>query len=410
MKVCINHKDSFFNRSKRFKIRYGGAGSAKSYTTAQEIVARLVSEENHNFLVGRKVARTLRVSVFKLFKEIIYSENLQSLFTINKSDMTIINKQNNSMITFFGFDDIEKVKSIQGITSIWCEETSEFELNDIMELDRRLRGITKYEKQIILTFNPISHLHWLKSHFFDIDRDDVVIYKTTYLDNTFIDEEYKTRIEDIKNYDEQQYNIYALGEWGVMNQNIVYHNFKKDKHSTTLTINDFDILHAGIDFNIGGCVCILCGIKDDKCFVVDGFSAFDTQAIANQLMTYKKQIILYPDASGNQRSTNASRSDIQILQFNGFQVIANNQNPPIRDRVNSVNRLFAQDKLFINSNVQRLIHSLSVQAYTDKGEPEKFTKHQSGAVDDWNDALGYFIEFYFGFGKPTIKQQTLNFR
>lgn len=410
MKINASHKQFFLDEN-RWLIAYGGAGSAKSYSAAQKKLKRLVSEPNHRILIIRKVARTLRISVFQLFKDLIINEGLFDSFDIHKSDMTITYKPNGSQLLFMGLDDVEKIKSIQGITSIWIEEASECELNDILELNRRLRGHTQHYKQIILTFNPISHLHWLKSHFFDTDRNDVSIYKTTYKDNKFLDDEYRQQIEDIKNYDIQQYNIYALGEWGILNQNMVYHNYNKNKHSTQLTFYDFDVLHCGIDFNIGGCVCIVCGLKDDKAYVVDGFAVYDTQSIANNLFKYKnKRIILYPDASGNQRSTNASKSDVQILIDNGFQVMANKSNPAIRDRVNSVNRLFAQDRLLINTNIQQIVNSLSIQAYNKNGEPEKFHEHNGGAIDDWNDALGYFIEYYFGFGRNTVTHQPLNFR
>lgn len=90
--------------------------------------------------------------------------------------MTITNTRNGSTLLFMGLDNIEKLKSIQGITGIWIEEVSECQKGDILELNRRLRGETKYYKQIILTFNPISHLHWLKEHFFDNPNSKASIY------------------------------------------------------------------------------------------------------------------------------------------------------------------------------------------------------------------------------------------
>ena len=407
----ISHKP-FFEDNSRWVISYGGAGSAKSYSTAQKILTRIISEEGHKFLITRKVARTLRVSVFQLFKDIISNLNLINDFKINKSDMTITNKHNGSMLLFFGLDDIEKLKSIQGITSIWVEEASETTQNDIMELNRRLRGHTNYYKQIILTFNPISHLHWLKAYFFDNELTSASIYKTTYLDNAFIDDEYKQEIEDIKNYDVQQYNIYALGEWGILNTNTVYHNFDFKKHTTTLTIDNFDVLHVGVDFNIGGCVGVVCGILNGKVYVVDGWSVYDTDAIVNQLKQSKyngKKIIVYPDASGGANKTNSSRSDIRIIMDGGFQVLSNKANPPVRDRVNSMNRMFATDSILVNDRVERLMHSLQTQAYKDNGEPEKFNEHKGGAIDDWNDALGYFIAFKFPINKSTLSRQPISY-
>ena len=409
IEVAEAYEDFWFDES-RLLIAFGGAGSAKSYTTAQKILTRIMSEEGHRWLNVRKVARTLRVSVFQLFLDLINTLGIINSFKVNKSDMTITYIPNGSMLMFFGLDDIEKLKSIQGITGIWIEEASETDKKDILELNRRLRGETKYYKQIILTFNPISHLHWLKEHFFDNPNTKVSIFKTTYKDNEFIDEEYKQEIEDIKNYDIQQYNIYALGEWGVLNNNIVYHNFDFTKHISSLTTDDFQVLHVGIDFNIGGCVCVLSGIRQGKVHIVDGFAVYDTAEIVTRLLSYKnKTFILYPDAAGRNRSTNASRSDIQILRDAGFTLDYPKANGLIRDRVNAVNRLFATDMMYINDRVEKLMHSLQTQAYKDNGEPEKFTDHKGGAVDDWNDGLGYFAVRKFPLTKQGVKRTELNF-
>ena len=389
----------FFEDKSRWLVSYGGAGSSKSYSTAQKILLdRIMQEEGHRYLVVRKVAKTLRVSVFQLFKDIIVQLDEYDNFKINKTDMTIEYIPNGSQLLFFGLDDIEKLKSIQGITSIWIEEASECEQGDILELNRRLRGYTPYYKQIILTFNPISHLHWLKAHFFDNEATKASIYKTTYLDNKFIDDEYKEQIEDIKNYDIQQYNIYALGEWGVLNTNIVYHNFSFTKHTTQLTINDFEVLHCGVDFNVGGCVCVICGILDNKVYVVDGWTVYDTQQIADKLngaVYANKKILVYPDASGGNESANAPTSSLEILRSNGLSINANKANPAVRDRINAMNRKLARDELFINDRIEKMMHSLQTQGYLDNGKPEKFTEHKGGAIDDWNDALGYFIAYKF---------------
>jgi len=388
----------FWSDTTRFKILFGGAGSAKSHTVGRKIITRLVSEENHKWLITRKVARTLRVSVFQLFKNLISQEFDINDFNINKSDMTITYKRNGSMLLFFGLDDIEKLKSIEGITSIWVEEASECDKGDILELNRRLRGITKYYKEFIITFNPISHLHWLKEHFFDNPHNNPFILKTTYKDNPFIDDEYKQEIEDIRNYDIQQYNIYALGEWGVLNTNIIYHNFSHTKHTAQLTINDFDVLHCGVDFNVSGTTCVICGVKDDKAYIVDGWAVYDTQQLADKINGSKylgKKIVIYPDASGGNQSANAAETSLDILRKNGLTIRAHKANPAVRDRINTVNRLLAQDRLYINDNVEKMIYSLQTQAYLDNGKPEKFTEHKGGAIDDWNDALGYFIYYYF---------------
>ena len=385
MKLQINksHKEIMEDEN-RWLISYGGAGSSKSYSTAQKILIRILSEENHRFLITRKVAKTLRVSVFQLFKDIISDLGIYEQFKINKSDMTITNTRNNSQLLFFGLDDIEKLKSIQGITSIWIEEASETIKGDILELNRRLRGHTPYYKQIILTFNPISHLHWLKEHFFDNAMSTASIYKTTYLDNHFIDDEYKKELEDIKHYDIQQYNIYALGEWGVLNTNIIYHKYNFKTHRTDMRWYDFEVLHIGIDFNVGGCACVVCGEIGEKVYVVDYLAPYDTQDMAIELDMYRenKQVILYPDASGDSRNSNGSLSDIRILRDEGYTVNVPAGNGAVKDRINSCNKKFSMDEIFVNERLDKVSLALQTQTYQDNGDPEKSNEHKGGSNDD----------------------------
>jgi phage terminase large subunit len=403
LKINESHEDVFFDDN-RFLISYGGAGSGKSVSVGQKHLMRLVTETPHRFLICRKVGTTLRPSVFQLMKDLIANEGLYSDFKINKTDMTITHIPTGNEMLFMGLDDIEKLKSIVGITGIWIEEASECDENDVAELNRRLRGETKHYKQIILTFNPISHLHWLKARFFDNPASTASIYKSTYLDNAFIDNEYKAEIEAIKNYDVQQYNIYALGEWGVLNTNIVYHNFIVDKHVTRLTLNDFDVLHIGLDFNIGSCAVVVCGILGDAVHVVDIAHPYDTDAIVSHLMKYKsKQLILYPDASGGNRTANAPQSSIDILRQAGHRIEAPSVNGPVRDRINAVNRLLAQDRLLVSDKCEKLRLALQTQAYDKKGNPEKADNHMGGSFDDWNDALGYFIVRRFPIRKPVTR-------
>lgn len=396
LKRNLSHRP-FFEDTKRFCISYGGAGSAKSYSTAQKIITRMIEEydANHKFLVCRKVATTIRVSVFQLFKDIISSLNLYKEFKINKSDMTITHIQSDNMLIFSGLDDIEKMKSIQGVTGIWIEEASETDRGDVLELDRRLRGHTKYYKQIILTFNPISHLHWIKEHFFDNQLDNVSIYKTTYLDNSFIDEEYKQQIENIKIYDEQQYRIYALGEWGILNQNIIHHRFKPMEHISDKTVKDFYTLHIGCDFNIGGCVCVVMG-EDNQglSHIIDEFSTYDTENMIIELKSrYKnKEITLYPDASGDTRTTNSNKTDVDMLKEAGFHCNVPASNGAVSTRYNACNRRFMQNLILVNKHTARKTYeALQVHSYDDKGKPIKFTEHKGGAIDDYTDSFGYII-------------------
>ena len=189
-----------FKDQSRYQVVWGGAGSGKSHIVARKKLYRLLSESHckHNFLIVRKVDRTIKRSVFALMKNIISKWGLLSEFDINQTDKTMIYRPTGAQIMFSGLDDVEKLKSIEGVTSIWVEEATELTQEDFEQLDLRLRGNTGALKQIILTLNPISDQHWIKKVFFDDPIAGCFTLKTTYLDNSFIDDEYKMVFKTIE--------------------------------------------------------------------------------------------------------------------------------------------------------------------------------------------------------------------
>ena len=236
-----------FTNNCRYEIPWGGAGSGKSHIVARKILYRLLKESHvkHNFLVIRKVDRTIKRSVFALVKNIISIWGLIDEFDINLTDKTMIYKPTGSQIMFSGLDDVEKLKSIEGVTSIWCEEATELTQEDFEQLDLRLRGNTGALKQITLTFNPISEQHWIKKVFFDDPIQGVFTLKTTYLDNYFIDDEYKLVMENKRKTNPRYYSIYALGNWGTADGLI----FMNASHAPIILENVMHLPCAqGLDF------------------------------------------------------------------------------------------------------------------------------------------------------------------
>lgn len=248
----------FLEANNRYAILYGGAGSGKSHVVAQKILIRISQEHNHRVLIVRKVARTLRASVFQMFIDLISNEDLAHKFKINKSDMTIECIDTGSKLLFFGLDDVEKLKSIAGITSVWIEEASEITQDDFDQLNLRLRILRDdIYMQIVLSFNPVSAEHWLKKIFFDKGVEDAYIQKTTFKDNRFLPDEYLKVFAELKETNPTYYKIYALGEWGTL-KGLVYENyevidampkyFEKEYIGLDFGFNHpFSIVHTRID-------------------------------------------------------------------------------------------------------------------------------------------------------------------
>ena len=221
---CINRKYwPYLQCRDRYLICYGGAGSGKSYFLAQRYILRLMERKQCNLLVVRKVNRTNRDSTFALLRQVIQRWGVEECFRVTESEMRIVCTLNGNGVIFAGVDDPEKLKSITfaggEVTDIWIEEASELQESEFNQLDIRLRG-GHTEKQMCISFNPVSANHWLKHRFFDRRCRDAVIVHSTYHDNAFLDEDYRNLLESYRETDPYYYEVYCLGQWGVFGRTV----------------------------------------------------------------------------------------------------------------------------------------------------------------------------------------------
>lgn len=197
-------------------------------------------------LVIRKFATTLKDSVFQLFIDTLKQWNLYSYCKINLSTYTIT-LANESIILFKGLDNEEKIKSIAGITDIWCEEATELTEDEFTQLDLRLRA-KEPDLQIFCSFNPVSKANWVYKKWFAedaiINTNNTMILKTTYKDNKFLPKEYTNALEEKARTNPTYYRIYALGEFCSLDK-LIFNNWKVEE------FNHNDIkgqLIVGLDF------------------------------------------------------------------------------------------------------------------------------------------------------------------
>lgn len=243
----------YLNAENYTQIFFGGSSSGKSYFLAQRVVKENL--EGTNWLVARNIAKTLRHSTFNEIIKAIGNYGLLGSYTINKTDMSITCNLNGKQILFAGLEDTEKLKSISPangiLEGVWIEEATETSYAAYKQLTKRLRGISKKKKKIILSFNPILKTHWIFKEFFsswddskNVYQDEkLLIVKTTYKDNKFLTE------DDVYNLENEQdryyYEVYTLGNWGVLG-NVIYRNWKTEDLSAL--IPTFDRIYNGLDF------------------------------------------------------------------------------------------------------------------------------------------------------------------
>ena len=223
-------------------------------------------------------------------------------------------------------------------------------------------------------------------------RQDRKLIKMRSVDNPHLPPDFIERLE--ANYDPTLLKAYLDGEFVNLTTGTVYDRFDRTKHVINkLPDTEREPLRIGVDFNVGNMSAVI-GVKlNNTLLVIDEVSgAHDTDSLAQQIKARypNRQIYVYPDASGGNRSTNASQTDIQILESYGMANQSPRANPPVRDRVSAVQALLengkGQVRLQISATCKRMIECLELQCYTEKGDPDKDAGH-----DHMNDALGYLI-------------------
>jgi phage terminase large subunit len=260
--------------TKRYIALKGSAGSGKSVDTAQQYLIRLLKDKGRNLVCIRKSDVTNRDSTYAELTGAIYRLGLDKYFECRLSPLQI-RCINGNMIIFRGVNDEkqrEKLKSITfqkgKLTDVWIEEATELQQSDFEIIDDRLRGNLPSGQfyQIKMTFNPVNKNHWIKKQFFDRQDENTLTCHSSYLDNRFIDDAYKARMQRRKEVDPDGYRIYGLGDWGEIGGLILKNWEAKEISQDT---SDYDDVAIGQDFGFNHANAILqLAIKDDDIYIL----------------------------------------------------------------------------------------------------------------------------------------------
>lgn len=218
----------------------------------------------------------------------------------------------------------------------------------------------------------------------------------------------KNYIEDLrKQYPPELIDAYIEGKFVNLTSGAVYPYFNRDKHRSKRTIKRREPLHIGMDFNVGNMSAVIfpenrfVNGKPQLRIIGELMNYFDTPEIIAAIKAKfpENPITVYPDAAGkNRNTTGATISDHKLLKLAGFKVRALNKNPFVKDRVQSVNRLFEYDQLLINYEAApETTEAVEQQIYNRNGSPDK-----DGGLDHPVDALGYRVCKDFLISKPQL--------
>lgn len=160
-------------------------------------------------------------------------------------------------------------------------------------------------------------------------------------------------------------------------------------------------IHVGMDFNVNPMTATLGSIRGDRYWQWGEIwlEHSNTMEMCEKLMEYvddSKEIIIYPDSTGKSEHSNASKSDIAILNQAGFEVRANPSNPFQVDRINAVNSLMVdrgqQTRYLVNpKNCPKTVNDWNKVESTDDGRIDRSQEKQM--LTHMSSAAGYLIAY-----------------
>lgn len=244
-------KDVMRHGHTHYDIR-GGRGSLKSSTVSLLVPQLLIANPNTHALVLRKVANTLRDSVFNQYMWAVAELGMAGLWYAKVSPMEIIYRPTGQKIMFRGADDPMKIKSIKVpfgyIAVTHFEEKDQFsgraEIRTILQ--STMRGGDKFWN--FESYNPpISRDNWANVDSAE-DKPNRLCHISTYLDapKSWLGEEFLNEAEYLKQTDERAYQHEYLG-LPVGTGGNVFERLEL-REITDDEIKRFDRIYQGIDF------------------------------------------------------------------------------------------------------------------------------------------------------------------
>lgn len=230
----------------------GGRGSLKSSCVSILVPLLIVANPNVHALVLRKVANTIRDSVYAQYMWAIGELGMASFWEAKVSPMELIYKPTGQKIMFRGADDPMKIKSIKvpfGYIAIThFEEKDQFagraEIRTILQ--STMRGGSVFWN--FESYNPpISRDNWANKDSLE-ERSDRLCHKSTYLEapRDWLGEQFIAEAEHLKETNENAYQHEYLGI-AVGTGGNVFDNLEL-REITDKEIATFDHIYQGADW------------------------------------------------------------------------------------------------------------------------------------------------------------------
>lgn len=383
----------------RHVMLYGGSRSGKSVSHTLAMIVRAAK------VPSRHVCLRLN---FNHIKTSLWMDTFPKILNLRFPDLDVhfnktdyyIQFPNGSEIWMAGLDNGDRVEKILGkeYSTLWFNECSQIPLESVNIALTRLAEKNELSKKCYYDMNPPTKRHWsywlFRKHQNPITSEPVepseyVSLLMNPMDNmSNIDENY---LHILNNMSPEDIARFRDGEFSDGNEGMAYYSFDHNTHVqdlTSVTTQQHKTLSLiGMDFNVDPMTAIVGQLINGIFYITEELyeNNSDTHQAARKLVERGYAgCRIYPDSTGTNRRT-AGQSDRDILANAGFRV-EYTYNPYVADRVNNINRLFAQNRIIIDKNCKKLINDLEKVTWLgNKLDQKGANKH----LTHISDALGY---------------------
>lgn len=300
------------DKKARYKVSYGGRGSGKSWANARcLIVLALLSKIR--VLCTRQLQTSIANSVHKLLADSIQDLNLNGYFEITRDAIRC--NSTGSEFFFKGIqNNINEIKSIEGIDYCWVEEAQSVSENSWEVL---IPTIRKENSEIWITFNPDRQEDATYQRFVKNPPPSAIVQLVNYTDNPWFPDVLKKEMEYCRDTDYAKYEHIWLGKTVIDTDAQVYHGKFELKEFETPENATF---YYGADWGFAQDPTALTrSFIQDKCLYIDyesggvGVEFEDLPALFNKVPEAQKWQI---------RCDNARPETISYMARQGFRTIA----------------------------------------------------------------------------------------
>jgi phage terminase large subunit len=202
MDVCadISPKLGFLAKPARYKVIYGGRGAGRSWACAIVLLIKCLNKK-HRILCAREFQNSISESVHTVLSLQIERLGLQNYFDIQQTSIRCI--RTGAEFIFAGLrHNINKIKSMEGITIVWCEEAQTISK---ASWDTLIPTIREAGSEIWVTFNPELDTDETYKRFVLNAPTNAVVCKINWHDNPWFPDVLKQEKDDLKALDYDAY-------------------------------------------------------------------------------------------------------------------------------------------------------------------------------------------------------------